>query len=355
MTNFSADRRDFLNSFMPQSAAGDAVMVPVGASTVRIATRAMACEFGAALNPGSHESVSAVSDALEMVHEIEGWLSIYRSTSEMSQVNREAATQEVRVRPELMEILQLSRNLFERTGGAFDIAAGAQVSLWRRCRQQQRIPTEHEIKAALAASGSEHLELNSETGGVRFGITELQLDPGAIGKGYALDQLGDWLSPDRPRVPHSFLLHGGRSSVLARGSHNELDGWPVGLGNPLFTNRRLGTVLLKNQAMATSGSNIQFFRCDGRRYGHILDPRTAMPVDGMLSVTVLAESAALADALSTAFFVLGVENAQKCCDNLENVSVILIPFPDGKRVRPVLLGVPLGQIFWDDEQVVVPG
>ena len=105
-----------------------------------------------------------------------------------------------------------------------------------------------------------------------------------------------------------------------------IPGWPVGIGNPLFTEKRLGTLLLCDQAMATSGSNIQFFRHEGKRYGHILDPRTGWPVDGMLSVTVLAPSAALADALSTAFFVMGVEKARQLLRELA-----------GRRCYPVAL------------------
>jgi thiamine biosynthesis lipoprotein len=105
--------------------------------------------------------------------------------------------------------------------------------------------------------------------------------------------------------------------------------------------------------MSTSGSNIQFFRHEGRRYGHILDPRTGWPVEGMLSVTVLADSAAVADAVSTAFFVLGVEKALLCRENLPGVGVILIPFPKhGRRVQPVVAGIPAEQIFWDEDQVV---
>ncbi len=104
--------------------------------------------------------------------------------------------------------------------------------------------------------------------------------------------------------------------------------------------------------MATSGSNIQFYRYEGKRYGHILDPRTGWPVEGMLSVTVLAPSAAVADAVSTAFFVLGIEKAVICCENLPEVGVILIPFPEqGRKVRPHLIGIPADQIFWDLEQV----
>ena len=243
--------------------------------------------------------------------------------------------------------------LHQQTNGAFDLAAGAQIKLWRECRAEQRIPTAEELETVLTRSGSHHLKLDDETSSVTFGIDGLQLDPGAIGKGYALDEAAEWLKKGEGG-PNSFLVHGGHSSLVARGEHNGESGWPVGIGNPLFTKKRLGTVLLRDQAMSTSGSNIQFFRHEGQRYGHILDPRTAMPVEGMLSVTVLADSAAVADALSTAFFVLGVENARVCCDNLPNVGAILIPFPEsGKRVTPTVIGVPFDRIFWDKEQVTV--
>jgi thiamine biosynthesis lipoprotein len=106
--------------------------------------------------------------------------------------------------------------------------------------------------------------------------------------------------------------------------------------------------------MATSGSNIQFFRYEGRRYGHILDPRTGWPVEGMLSVTVLAPSAAVADALSTAFFVMGVEKARLCCENWPGIGVILIPFPvQGRKVQPVVIGIPQEFIVWDEDQVIL--
>ncbi len=305
------------------------------------------------MNPGSHEHVSTVGEILEMIHEIESWLSVYKPHSKISQTNRMAATEPVRLQPSLYHLLKTARQLHQQTNGAFDIAAGAQITLWRQCRAEQRIPTAEELDAVLTRSGSQHLELDDEANTVTFDTDGLQLDPGAIGKGFALDEAAAWMSKMKA-APKAYLLHGGHSSLVARGEHNGQSGWPVGIGNPLFTNKRLGTVLLRNQAMSTSGSNIQFFRHQGHRYGHILDPRTAKPVDGMLSVTVLADSAATADALSTAFFVLGVENARAVCDNLSNVGAILIPFPEsGKRVTPTIIGVPFDQVFWDKKQVTV--
>ncbi|APZ95651.1 FAD:protein FMN transferase [Fuerstiella marisgermanici] len=354
MAGSSHSRRDFLGALSSKDATETtppALSVPTGGRTVRISTRAMACEFSIVMNPGAYEQVNAVGDVLELVHEIESWLSIYRPNSEISEANRTAANEAVRVRRPLFELLQTSKTLFDQTQRAFDVAAGAQVKLWRDCRSEQRIPTDDELAEVLQRSGCQHLRLDDEACSVSFDVDGLQLDPGAIGKGHALDEAAAWLSK-LDDAPDSFLIHGGHSSLVARGEHEGQGGWPVGIGNPLLTKQRLGTLLLRDKAMSTSGSNIQFFRHEGRRYGHILDPRTARPVAGMLSVTVLADSAAVADALSTAFFVLGVENALKCCDNLDGVAAILIPFPEsGRKVRPEVIGVPPEQIFWDANQV----
>lgn len=355
MTDSSSSRRGFLGRFgSSESPAESEALVPTSGSTVHVATRAMACEFSVIMNPGPHEQISAVGEILNLIADIETWLSVYRPNSEISRVNARAASEPVKTQVPLFNLLTTARDLFEQTGGAFDIAAGAQIQLWKRCRAKNRVPTVEEINESLESSGSQHLQLDPESHSVSFDVNGLQLDPGAIGKGYALDEAAEWLQKIEDG-PHDFLVHGGHSSLVARGQHENQGGWPVGIGNPLFTKKRLGTVLLKDKAMSTSGSNIQFFRHEGRRYGHILDPRTATPVEGMLSVTVFADSAAVADALSTAFFVLGVENAQKCCDNLPSVGAILMPFPSrGARVHPIVINVPEDQIFWDEQQVEFP-
>lgn len=326
---------------------------PEAGPTLRLSIQAMACDFAAAVNAGQTDLLLACGDALEIVTEIEAWLSAYQSTSELSRLNDCADQVAVETSRELFGILQQAAELHAATAGAFDMASGAQVQLWRRCRSEQRLPTDDEIQKAVAASGMNQVTLDPDICLVSFQARGLSLDPGAIGKGYALDRACQTMDQTDDQ-PGDYLLHGGRSSVLARGEHNDLPGWPIGIGNPLLTKRRLGTVILRNQAMSTSGSNVQFFRCEGRRFGHILDPRTGWPVEGMLSVTVLADSAAVADAVSTAFFVLGVEKAVECCDNLKNVGAILVPIPrQGARVEPVIVGIPPEQLFWDDGLVAL--
>lgn len=324
---------------------------PSAGITVRLGTRAMACDFSVILNPGPTIQIELAGQALEAIHAIEDWLSIYRAHSELSHVNRTAGKSPQTVRGDLFELLQKAADIHRRTDGAFDMATGALTKLWRACRQNQTIPAQSEIEVALAASGMAQMTLDPKKNHISFSQPGLILDPGAIGKGYALDVAADLILAHSAH-PESFLLHGGHSSLLARGGHNGHRGWPIGIGNPLFTEKRLGTLLLRDQAMATSGSNIQFFRYEGKRYGHILDPRTGWPVDGMLSVTVLAPSGAIADALSTAFFVMGVEKALECCEKWPEIGAILIPFPaHGRKVRPEVTGIPPEQIVWDPDQV----
>jgi len=348
MTGPDKTRRDLLLGRTGKQSAQ-----PEAGSTLRLAIQAMACDFAAAVNPGQTDQLLACGDALEVVPHIESWLSSYQPNSELSQLNTVSNGTPVEVSRELFVLLQTAKELHESTSGAFDMASGAQIQLWRRCRLEDRIPTDDEIQDALTASGMSNVVLSPESTEVSFSTRGLSLDPGAIGKGYALDQTVEAVR-NAENGPTNYLLHGGRSSVIAHGEHNDLPGWPIGIGNPLLTNRRLGTVILRNQAMSTSGSNIQFFRCQGRRFGHILDPRTGWPVEGMLSVTVLADSAAVADAVSTAFFVLGVEKAVECCDNHSRIGVILVPFPKkGSRVEPVVIGIPPEQLFWDEELVTL--
>ncbi|HEX6985333.1 MAG TPA: FAD:protein FMN transferase, partial [Planctomycetaceae bacterium] len=311
----------------------DGPETPRGGPSVRLAVRAMGTEFGVLLNPGPAAQITPASEALDLVAALERQLTVYRDDSEVSRLNATAAGGPVAVERNLFDLLSQCEELTRITEGAFDAATHAQIALWQRCRREDRLPTDDEVADALARSGMRHVRLDPVNRTVAFDRPGVGFNFGAIGKGYALDRCAELLghgpfSRDRqgsldalPSVaanddspltahhspPSSFCLHGGHSSVLARGDHNGTGGWPVGIGNPLFTSRRLGTILLKDRALGTSGSNIQFYRHGGKRYGHILDPRTARPTGELLSVTVVAPTAAIADALSTAFFVLGVE------------------------------------------------
>ena len=337
--------------------AGDAILgdideprvVPTSAATIRLATSAMATDFSVIFNAiredDPRQPLRWASEALDLIHVLEDQMSVYRPQTELSQLNRVAASRPVQVEERLFELLCRAHEIWRETNGCFDPTSGPLIALWRQCRTEVRLPTESELATCLSQVGMQHVAFSD--GAISFLQTGVELNLGSIGKGYALDRAAEVL------IEHNlddWLIQGGHSSIVARGGHNGLPGWPVGIRNPLLPQRRLGTILLRDQTLATSGTAVQHFRFDGKRYGHIIDPRSGWPTDKMLSVTVLAPTAAEADALSTAFFVGGVELAERYCSNHPSVSALLIPPPTiGQRLEPVNIGVPLEQLFWNDE------
>lgn len=324
----------------------EAVRVPPRAGeTIRLETRAMACPWCVVLNPVLPATVMAASYALDLVHVLERQLTVYRDDSEVSRLNQRAAESPQIVEERLFELLQRTLSFAADTGGAFDPTAGELILLWRRCREAGRVPTPDEIQAALEVTGIERfVEFDDAGRSIRFRRPGVKFDLGAVGKGYALDRIVEEL---RQAKLTDFLVHGGFSSLYAQGDHNGQGGWPVGIRNPLFTEERYATILLRDQGMATSGSNIQYFRHEGRRYGHILDPRTGWPADSLLSVTVLAPTAEEADAVSTAFYALGLEKAREYCDTRRSLGALLIPPPaQGRTLEPVVCNIPDDCLFF---------
>jgi len=334
----------------------------------------------------------AASDALDLVHPIEQQLSIYRNDSPISQL-RSLLPGEWRPLPaEVIALLSQCLEFSEATGGAFDPTSGLVIRLWRECRAVGRIPEPSEVERALGGivafrsvqersfaerkataqaprcGMARRIELNSADALIRVLAPHVEIDLGAIGKGYAIDRICQSLletipqkpvlsiapspSPPLPPSPH-FLVHGGYSSLRAHGQHNGHNGWPVGLRNPLFPDRNYATLLLKDRALATSGSNVQFFRHEGQRYGHILDPRTGWPAEGMLSVTVTAPTATEADALSTAFYVMGLEPAAEYCRQHPEIGAILVPpLSTGRTLTPLILNISEEELFFGDDVAV---
>jgi FAD:protein FMN transferase len=313
--------------------------VPTRGPTLMLRTTAMACDFDVLLNPHpASDQLDAASVALDLVHALEQQLSVYRNDSDLSDLNRQAYQRSVRLDADLFELLVRAQQLSTVSEGAFDPAAGALVHLWRRCRQEFRIPTVEEIAATLPRCGVQHIAFDTVKNSVRFLRDGIEFNLGAIGKGYAVDRISEALLQ---KGVENYLTHGGRSSIYAHGTHAGHDGWPIGLRNPLMPDKPFATLLLKDAALGTSGTAVQWFRHEGKRYGHILDPRTGWPVETLLSVSVIAPDAALADALSTAFFVLGVEKSLECCDNLPaSVGAIFFPLPkQGQTLEPILHNV----------------
>jgi thiamine biosynthesis lipoprotein len=291
---------------------------------LHVAREAMACQFAVFLNAGESEGgTERAVEALELVSQLEEQLSVYRHRSEVSLLNAAAAKRPVRVEPRLFDLLQQANELYAATDGAFDITSGPLIRAWGFYGRQGRLPTDEAISEALQRVGGQRLQLGPEPNMVRFLKPDLEINLGGIGKGYALDRCAELLQQSEIS---NFMIHGGHSSILTRGERVRGDsqgGWSVGLRHPLRPDRRLGQVCLRDQALATSGAGTQHFYAQGRRFGHIIDPRSGQPADHLISATVLAERAAEADALSTAFYVLGLEQATEYCEKHPKIAALL--------------------------------
>lgn len=292
---------------------------------------AMACEFQIFL---PYDEAPNIADnamaALDVVARLEEQLSVYKPLSEVTRLNECAHLGAIRVEQGLFDLLARAQRLSEATAGAFDITSGPLVKAWGFFRREGRMPEDAELVDARAKVGFANVELNPAQKSVRFLREGVEINLGAIGKGFALDRCADFLAQNGVQ---NFLLHGGQSSVLARGHRDgSQTGWSISLSHPERPDEVLRTLDLKNQAVGTSGTAKQHFFHRGKRYGHLLDPRTGQPVDHLLSATCIAPDAATADALATAFFVLGEEGVRAYCKAHPEVAAILIA-PDSTVIR----------------------
>ena len=331
-------RRDFLLGCLadvkPQEPAAPQASEPC---LLRVSRRAMACEFEICLPAAiAGEAAAVAMECLDLVQSLESQLSFFRNDSEISEINRHAADGPVEVEPRLFELLQLAMHFWKETNGAYDITAGPLWEVWGFARRAAAIPTPEQLSEALSRVGGQFVELDAANRTVRFLRRGMQLNLGSIGKGYAVDRCAELMQASGVV---DFLVHGGYSSVAARGvaqrplekdacqakslTYDDGTAWSIGVKDPLRDDRRLGQLELHDRALGTSGTQFQSFRHQGRRYGHILDPRSGWPADGVLAATVLAPTAARADALSTAFYVLGPQAALDYCGKCPDISALL--------------------------------
>jgi thiamine biosynthesis lipoprotein len=324
---------------------------------VSVRRRAMACEFEVQLAATrDDDSMEHVFTALDLVELLESQMTVYRDDSEVIRINREAANQAVQVEPRLFAMFQLAERLHHETDGALDITSGPLSAVWGFSRREGRVPTDAAIQSALECVGMQFVVLNASEQTVAFRRPGVNVNFNCIGKGYALDRMAEHLATNHV---DDYLLHGGKSSVLARGeqpgssaeggppagpskshSASQTGGWIIGVRHPLRPAERLAEFVLRDQALSTSGSGTQFFIRRGRRYGHILDPRTGRPAEGLYSATVIAPTAAEADALSTAFYVMGPAAVSEYCLKHPGIGVLLVtPGPREGDVRLLHFGL----------------
>jgi len=268
----------------------------------------MACRFEVLLSGEDGRHVPAARQALAEVEKIEAALTVFRDTSPLVDVNRRAAVAPVVVGEELFRLLSLCRELHGRTEGAFDITSTPLSRCWGFLKRRGRVPSGEEIAEALARVGMNGVVLDPGRRTVRFQRPGMELNLGSIGKGHALQRISGLL---RKAGVADALLSAGGSSVLAVGGRD--GGWLVDIHSRQVERPRLARLRLRDAALGTSGAGEQFVEVAGKRYGHVLDPRTGLPASAVLSASVIHDDAAVADALATAFLVGGLDLARRYC------------------------------------------
>lgn len=253
------------------------------------------------------------------------------------------------ISPTLYETLTLAQELAHRSNGAFDVTAGALTELWERARAEKLPPSPEEVAEARVCVGYEFLELNTveENGQKRYQArllrTGMKIDRGALIKGLALDGIQrSWQSAGIENA----LADLGTSSILGMGVNAEGEPWQIGIRNPRGEGRSdlIAVLPLDHEVLSSSGDDERFFLYEGRRYHHIIDPRTGYPAEtGLASVTVIlpmetddpvwrGHMGLLSDMLSTAVFVLGAEEGQKLLADFPDARLVLVG-TDGKIIE----------------------
>ncbi len=318
-----------------EAAARARALADAPAQYMQYSRRAMAAEFVVFTNAGEYENAfEAAVEALDEVTRLEKVLSYFLPESEISRLNEDGPYYPVSVSPEVYLLLQTCKALYEATGGAFDMTATPLSEVWGFMRREGRVPTEEERLDALAKVSTGKIQWFDEDSALQLGCEGMKVSLGSIGKGFALDSAAGIL--ERAGL-NDFLFHGGLSSVLARGARRGREDWLVGLHHPLKKDERLMEIPLRNRALGTSGSATQFFWSNGKRFGHVLDPRTGFPASNVLSATALAPNATEADALATAFYVMGPEQTEAFCEKRPEIGAIFV-LPAGTNVKIVEFG-----------------
>ncbi len=280
----------------------------------------MACTYAiTAYGTDEKQLRQIINEAFDEVDRIDRLMSHYKKESPLSQLNREAFQRPVKIDSELFNFITECVRYSQDSDGAFDITVGPLMKAWGFFRGEGRMPNQKELREARQKIGYQHVTLNAKEKTIRFDRAGIELDLGGIAKGYAVDQAIKILTT---RGIERALISAGGSTIYGLGAPPEKDGWEVEIQDPLDARKIALTVNLKNQALSISGSSEKNFELNGKRYSHIMDPRTGQPVMNVLSVAVITNTGTKGDALDNIFYVRGFKKTRKLLKNYSETMVI---------------------------------
>lgn len=267
----------------------------------------------------------AIGEAFAAMAEVDRLMSNYRDDSELVRINRMAGREAVTVSDPMLSILQAAQRVSLASGGAFDITVGPLVRLWGFHDKQPHLPTPAELAGVRPLVGYQNVVIDENRHTVRFARPRVEIDLGGIAKGFAVELAAGVL---RRHGLGGFVDAGGNQYLLGKPPGKAY--WSVGIKCPDAPDRLLGVLELDEGSVATSAQSANYLSAGGRRYGHLLDPRTLQPSEASLSVTVVSPDGALGDALTKAGFLLGPRQGLKVIESFpQTVGLIAYRKPDG--------------------------
>ena len=251
---------------------------------------------------------------------IENLISSWDQKSETSRINKNAGIGAVEVSKELFDLIFRAQQISKLSSGAFDLTFAAVDKLWNFDGRESEMPNPDALKASVFNIGYQLIELNEQSLTVFLPKKGMKIGFGAIGKGYAADRAKQLL------VERGVLggIINASGDMNTWGTKPDGSSWTIGIVNPMNKKKVFSWFSLEHNAVVTSGDYEKFTQINGRRYSHIIDPRTGIPSQGIVSCTIFAGKAELADAIATAIFVMGVESGLFLIDQLPDIEAILI-------------------------------
>jgi thiamine biosynthesis lipoprotein len=322
-------RREFLRASIRSGlgiTAASLLPLPASASGHRTVLRRAQYVMGTIVTIEAHgesraHCYDALSRAFEELHRLDRIMSLYKRESQLCAVNANAGREAVTVDRSLIEVVLAARMVHTLTGGAFDITIEPLMRVWGfRDRRIQHRPADRDLASAHEAIGFERIRIDEKNGTIGLTHPRAALDLGGIAVGYSVDRVVSILREEGIEV--AFVNHSG--DVYALGSPDDADGWTVAVPDPATPQKFAATLVLKDNALSTSALYEKYLELDGVRFGHIVDPFSCEPSRAARSVSVIAPSALIADALSTGMFLMSENELPSLVEQFPHVHGICI-------------------------------
>lgn len=258
--------------------------------------------------------------AIAEVKRIENLISDWIPTSQISKVNQNAGISPIKVDKEVFDLVERATKISKLTSGAFDISYASMDRIWKFDGSMKEMPTPEEIRKSVEKVGYQNIILNPKDTTIFLKNKGMKLGLGGIGQGYIADKIKVLL---QEKGCKSGLVNVS-GDINTWGKQPDGQSWTVGIVNPMNKNKVFATFPLDDSAVETSGSYEKYVTFNGKRYSHIIDPRTGYPATGIVSVSVFAKQTEIADALATGIFVLGVEVGLDLVNQLKGIGCIIV-------------------------------